>query len=343
MVNFKELLSRDEYHFLKENEHLQNRIILLTLGGSHAYGTNNENSDIDIRGCALERPSDLIGFSKFEEVIDLNTDTVIYSFNKLVRLLINCNPNTIEMLGCKPEHYLFLSKEGKSLLQNSKLFLSKKCINSFGGYAYQQLNRLNSALARDRLSQTDKENHILNSLKSAMLSFEERYTKFEPGSIVLNIGKSKKANLDSEIFVDINLENYPLRDFAGILNEMQNILKTYGKLNHRNKKKSEEDLDKHAMHLIRLYLMAIDILEREEIVTYREKDRELLLDIRNGKFRRSDGTYDDSFFEMMEEYKERFDYAAKNTSLPIEPDMKRIEEFVMDINIRIIKERSNQQ
>lgn len=337
MVNFKELLSRDEYHFLKENEHLQNRIILLTLGGSHAYGTNNENSDIDIRGCALERPSDLIGFSKFEEVIDLNTDTVIYSFNKLVRLLINCNPNTIEMLGCKPEHYLFLSKEGKFLLQNSKLFLSKKCINSFGGYAYQQLNRLNSALARDRLSQTDKENHILNSLKSAMLSFEERYTKFEPGSIVLNIGKSKKANLDSEIFVDINLENYPLRDFAGILNEMQNILKTYGKLNYRNKKKSEEGLDKHAMHLIRLYLMAIDILEREEIVTYREEDRELLLDIRNGKFRRSDGTYDDSFFEMMEEYKERFDYAAKNTSLPIEPDMKRIEEFVMDVNIRIIK------
>jgi len=337
MVNFKELLSRDEYHFLKENEHLQNRIILLTLGGSHAYGTNNENSDIDIRGCALERPSDLIGFSKFEEVIDLNTDTVIYSFNKLVRLLINCNPNTIEMLGCKPEHYLFLSKEGKFLLQNSKLFLSKKCINSFGGYAYQQLNRLNSALARDRLSQTDKENHILNSLKSAMLSFEERYTKFEPGSIVLNIGKSKKANLDSEIFVDINLENYPLRDFAGILNEMQNILKTYGKLNYRNKKKSEEGLDKHAMHLIRLYLMAIDILERKEIVTYREEDRELLLDIRNGKFRRSDGTYDDSFFEMMEEHKERFDYAAKNTSLPIEPDMKRIEEFVMDVNIRIIK------
>lgn len=248
MVNFKELLSRDEYHFLKENEHLQNRIILLTLGGSHAYGTNNENSDIDIRGCALEKPSDLIGFSEFEQVIDIDTDTVIYGFNKLVRLLVSCNPNTIEMLGCKPEHYLYLSKEGKLLLQNSKLFLSKKCINSFGGYAYQQLNRLNNALARDRLSQTDKENHILNSLKSAMLSFEERYTKFEPGSIVLNIGKSKKANLDSEIFVDINLENYPLRDFAGILNEMQNILKTYGKLNHRNKKKSEEGLDKHAMH-----------------------------------------------------------------------------------------------
>ena len=84
--------------------------------------------------------------------------------------------------------------------------------------------------------------------------------------------------------------------------------------------------------------MAIDILEKEEIVTYREKDRELLLDIRNGKFRKEDGIYDDSFFEILEEYKERFEYAAENTSLPANPDIKEIEEFVMEINKKIIKE-----
>lgn len=35
----------------------------------------------------------------------------------------------------------------------------------------------------------------------------------------------------------------------------------------------------NAMHLIRLYLMCLDILEREEIVTLREKDHDLLMDI----------------------------------------------------------------
>ena len=45
-----------EYDFLRQNEHLKNRIMFLTLGGSYAYGTNVETSDIDVRGCALNSP-----------------------------------------------------------------------------------------------------------------------------------------------------------------------------------------------------------------------------------------------------------------------------------------------
>ncbi len=43
------------------------------------------------------------------------------------------------------------------------------------------------------------------------------------------------------------------------------------KLNHRNHKKDEEHLNKHAMHLIRLYLTCIDLLENGVFSTYREK------------------------------------------------------------------------
>ena len=336
MEKFKNLLKTKEYGFLKNNEHLKDNIIMLTLGGSHAYGTNNENSDFDLRGCALERVSDLIGFTEFEQFIETETDTTIYSFNKLIKLLSNCNPNVIEMLGCKPEHYLYLSKEGRELLNNKRLFLSQRCVTSFGGYALQQLNRLNNALARDRLGQSEKEKHILNSIKSAMLTFDTRYTKFENNEIILNIRESQKEDLESEIFLDINLRDFPLRDFGGILSEMQSILKSYGKLNHRNKKKDNNHLDKHAMHLVRLYLMVIDLLEREEIVTYREDDLELLMSIREGGFRKADGTYDSNFFELVEELRKRADYAAKGTSLPVQPDMKKIEEFTMDINKNII-------
>lgn len=45
----KERLQSSEYDFLRTDEHLGHHIILLTLGGSHAYGTSMETSDLDIR------------------------------------------------------------------------------------------------------------------------------------------------------------------------------------------------------------------------------------------------------------------------------------------------------
>ena len=104
-----------------------------------------EGSDIDIRGCTLNSKADLLGMGDFEQVVDTGTDTTVYAFNKLLSLLINCNPNTVELLGCKPEHYFVLTPIGKQLLDQRKLFLSRQAINSFGGYAGQQLRRLGPA------------------------------------------------------------------------------------------------------------------------------------------------------------------------------------------------------
>ena len=60
------LLDNSDYEFIKTNRHLGKHIILLGLAGSYSYGTNNENSDIDIRGIALNQKSDLIGMTNFE-------------------------------------------------------------------------------------------------------------------------------------------------------------------------------------------------------------------------------------------------------------------------------------
>ena len=332
----KKILSSEEYDFLHTNEHLGNNIILLTLGGSRAYGTNNAESDWDFRGIALNRPQDLIGLSEFEQVVETNTDTTIYSFNKIIKLLLNCNPNVIEMLGCKPEHYAVLTSVGQQLLDNKKLFLSQKAAQSFGGYSNQQLRRMENALARDSYPQKEKERHILGSCMTAMMTFGERYTNFENGSMKLFIDKSKNEELDSEIFLDVNLSHYPLRDYKNIWSDMNNIVKDYGKLNKRNRKKDDAHLNKHAMHLIRLYLMCLDILEKEEIITYRENDIEMLMEIRNGKYQKEDKTYRPEFFEMVNEYEKRMEYATANSSLPEFPDYKKVEEFVMEINKKII-------
>lgn len=339
MLNIKEVIERPEYLFLKINKNLNNKLLFLTFGGSHAYGTNVEGSDIDVRGVAMNSISDLLGMTNFEQFIDEPTDTVVYSFNKIIKLLINCNPNVCETLGCHPETYVFFHPIGEELVKNKKLFLSQRAVQSFGGYAKQQLNRIENALARDRLPQVKKEEHILNSCEAAMLSFNDRYKNFEEGSIHLYMDKSEKHDYEKEIFADINLTHYPLRDYKSIWSDLNNIVKDYGALNHRNNKKDDIHLNKHAMHLVRLYLMAFDILEKGELNTYREKDREELLAIRNGKYMKKDGTYMPEFFDMIHEYEERLNYARKNTFLPKDPDYKKIEEFVINCNQVFINEQ----
>lgn len=328
----KQLVASKEYDFLRTDPHLGDRIMFLTLGGSYSYGTNVPTSDVDVRGCAMNNASEIVGLSNFEQFVETNTDTTIYAFNKLIGLLLNCNPNTIEMLGCKPEHYIYMTEAGREFIDNRKMFLSKRALHSFGGYANQQLNRLENALARDHLSQAKKEEHIMRSMENSVKSFESRYNNFEQGSIVLFTDDSPREDWDQEIFANIHLEHFPARQFNSMMNDLHNVLGTYEKLNHRNHKKDDAHLNKHAQHLVRLYLMCIDILEKEEIITYREADHELLMSIRNGAYQNEDSTYKPEFFEIIDGLKKRLDYAKENTSLPDHPDLKRIEEFVMEVN-----------
>lgn len=338
MTDFKAILRTPEYEFLKTNIHLGNNIILLGLGGSHAYGTNVEGSDIDIRGVALNSKSDILGSSNFEQVVNEATDTTIYSLRKIVSLLSSCNPNTIEILGLKPEHYLYLSPIGQELLDNKKLFLTKRAVQSFGGYAFAQLRRLDNKAART-LEQIEHEQHILNSITTASYVWPDKYGCFKIGDFVkLYLDDSDLDDIDKEIFMDIRLTHYPLRDYKGMWSEMKNIVSEYGKIGHRNKNAiANNKLGKHMMHLVRLYLMCLDILEKEEINTFRDKDHDFLMEIRNGKFLDKDSHPTPEFYDMVSNYEKRLKYAAENTSLPEKPDYDAINKFLMSVNERVVK------
>lgn len=337
-MHYTDILRQKEYTFIQTNEHLGKHVILLGLAGSYSYGTNIETSDIDVRGIAMNRKSDLIGLTHFEQYVDDGTDTVIYGFNKMITLLLSCNPNTIELLGLNPEHYLYLNDLGHMLLDNRKLFLSKRAVNSFGGYADAQLRRLQNALARDSFPQSEREQHIFNSVRNCMHSFNGQFKSFESGHMEIFIDQAQNPEWDTEIFVNADLHHYPLRDYVGMWNTMANVVRDYDKIGKRNKKKDDLHLNKHAMHLIRLFMMAIDILEDGEIRTYRAAEHDLLMQIRSGHFQKADGTFDSAFYDMLAEYEKRLHYAAENTSLPEEPDMDAVQELVMAANEKVVRD-----
>ena len=91
--DIKSALNDSSYDFLRNNEHLGSSVFILALGGSFAYGMNKESSDIDLRGISFNSKNDILLGRDFEQVVDVETDTTIYSFNKMLDLLAKSNPN----------------------------------------------------------------------------------------------------------------------------------------------------------------------------------------------------------------------------------------------------------
>lgn len=60
------------------------------------------------------------------------------------------------------------------------------------------------------------------------------------------------------------------------------------------------------------------------------------MSIRNGGYQKADGTYEQAFFDLINDLEKRVGYAAAHTSLPEKPDDRRIEELVMSVNERVI-------
>lgn len=342
VLEMKKVIASKDYNFLRENKHLGDNVILIGVGGSYAYGTEKPDgtSDLDIRGVATRKLFDILTGHDFDQVVvkedEPDIDATIYSFDKIVKLLCECNPNTIEMLGLRREHYLYLTDVGQQLLDNAHLFLSKRAIHSFGGYAHAQLRRLENKSARV-VGQAQREAHILRSISHAEVDYRRKYFP-TGGNIKLYLGDSTKTGYDQEIKVDFNLKGYPLRDMCSMINEMNAVVSAYNKIGHRNQKAITHDkLGKHMCHLVRLYLMCFDILEFGEINTYRTKEREFLMDIRNGAYLLDDSQPTKEFYDMVDEFDNKLVVLGEKTELPEMIDKDKIAKFVTSVNYGVIE------
>ena len=302
-------------------QHLREKsnLILVGYGGSHAYGTNMETSDIDIRGIYLNPENEVFGLHPDSEQITVpNEDVVIYSMKKMFHLLSNCNPNVIEILGLRPEDYIYMTDAGKQMIQNRHCFLSKKAIYTFGKYADSQLNRLvnKSGRAKDEIGNNETRS-LQKVLAHAMQEFD-------------------LTNLSVELINDeptlYLMTPLPISTFCRISQDILNVHADYKKSVRNDKAIAHDKLPKHMMHLLRLYMMGCDILSKQEIITYRADEHDLLMDIRNGKYLESDAlTPTKEFNELIKEYASKFNETAAQSTLPDKPDMDIINQLYMQI------------
>lgn len=293
--------------------------ILIGYGGSHAYGTNTVNSDVDIRGIYVNPSEEILGFQRdSEQYIPEEGDTVLYSIKKMFPLLLQCNPNVIELLGLREQDYLFKDEHGDIILDNKEIFLSQNAIRTFGNYAKSQLNRLMNRSGRAVEAVGSNETR---SLQKSIVHIKEKEG--------LTDIRAEEVDGQPKIFIN---EGMTMDVFGRVSAELNNVHADYRKSVRNDKAVAHNKIAKHMMHLLRLYMMGIDILANHEIITYREVEHDLLMAIRNGEYLEENGVTPTKEFEkILNDYHAKFDDAAAHTTLPAEPDYGKANALMMQI------------
>lgn len=78
--------------------------------------------------------------------------------------------------------------------------------------------------------------------------------------------------------------------------------------------------------------MAFDVLENKKIVTYREDEHSLLMDIRNGQFLTDNGEIISDYYDLINQLEEKFKYDKENTDLPDTVNKEWVEWYTMFVN-----------
>lgn len=147
-----------EYTF----ENAENDMLFKVIAGSKAYGLDVATSDTDIRAIFMIPNEYLLGFGYKEQFSHDSNDTVYYELNRFVGLLLQNNPNVLELLFTPEDKILTFDQRIKPLYDRRDMFVTQQIRDTFGGYAVSQIKKargLNkkivNPIAKEKLSPLD--------------------------------------------------------------------------------------------------------------------------------------------------------------------------------------------
>jgi len=283
---------------------VETNLIYKVVAGSRAFGLDTPESDLDTRGVCIPPASHLLGLTEFEQ-LEEGTEAghdVVYALVKFVRLALACNPNIMETLYTGAEHVLFINDYGRRLVECRGLFLTRKAGDTFTGYAVSQLRRI--------------EHH-----HRWLVSPPDHQPKPEEFGGWAVEGRYKFPDHDAQ------------RAYADALKHWSLYQKW---LRDRNPARAELERrygydTKHAMHLLRLLKMGIEILETGEVHVYRP-DREWLKAVRGGLL-----SYEE-LLAIAGDCEARLARLKESSSLPAEPDAAAANDLVVELQERFLSD-----
>ncbi|MDH3067858.1 nucleotidyltransferase domain-containing protein [Akkermansia sp. N21169] len=341
---------------------ISDHTLLHCIGGSHAYGLNTRDSDLDIRG-VYQAPIKNYLMRQYREVVqDQKSDILFTELGKYLSQLCDNTPSALELLytekDCtKYRHPLF------DEMMNNIAILSKKCRYTYGQYAYMQVKKATSINKKavhpvERCKGLDEFSYVLDRQYTYPFRqwFEEyRHTHPEATQETLALCKLDHAEnmyciyeypskgifsktRDNVILTSVPSESKIVGYISINFQEYARHCREYREyqewLAKRNEKRFITNCNtivsgtyydtKNMMHTFRIMETAIEIAREGRIFVNRSQDRDFLLSIRNGQYK-----YEE-LLKMIDDKNEEMIEAFEHSTLPETPETNGIKEYLLE-------------
>ena len=302
---------------MQEQEMAEKNLILKFLAGSHAYGTNTSDSDKDYLGVFIPDEEYVIGNKVCEQVeIRTNksgsgkkntkedTDTVIYSLPKFLKLLRDNNPTILETLYFQKKNVVFCNSMGQRLIDARGMFPSKQVKSKFLGYALSQ---------RKHLTHKKERWEALGTALRQLDDWEREGFKTLPDSL----------NLPSALREDKTWGFYQNGQEIGYVRDI--IIGEITSYGHRVYDIQTYGFStKFASHTIRLLSEGLTFLVEGDL-KFPLPNNNLIRDIKMGKYPL------EAILAMATAQEKLVEEAYVNSKLPVAADAKAIDRFQMEM------------
>lgn len=353
-------MKKIDIDFLKQNK----LILFEAISGSKAFGLATEKSDTDIRGVFYLPKEFFYGIEYIPQISNETNDIVYYEIGRFIELLLKNNPNILEILATPEDCILYKNPIFDKLKIED--FLSKLCKDTFGGYAFTQIQKARG-LNKKIVNPMDKKFktvldfcYILDNYSSFPLNdWLEKKNFSQENFGIVNIPNSKgifalfydgtkklgyKGIMQKENTNDISLSSIPKGEkliayltfnkdaYSSYCKEYKDYWNWVEKRNEEryntNQEHGKNYDSKNMMHTIRLLQTAENIL-KSGTLNIRVENREELLDIKSGK------ENFDVLISKAEEMIKNIESLSKKSSLSELPNDQNAKKILVEIRTKL--------
>ena len=333
-------------------------LIFEAIVGSKAYGLDTAASDTDIRGVFVLPKEVFYSLEYTPQVSNVSNDIVYYELKRFIELLSRNNPNIMELLSM-PEKCVLQKNEIMNRVK-PEIFLSKLCEQTFANYAYSQIQKayglekkIVNPMEEERRSVSDFCFVYIGKEAVPLQKFLEDngFNQEEMGLTAIthlrdcyNLYHSTKHSYSGVIRKEeannVCLSSVPKGESpVGLLYFNKDGYSVYCRrykeywdwVQKRNDERYHTTMlhgknydSKNMMHVFRLLLTAKEIAMEGKLNVWR-KDREFLLDIKQGKYE-----YDD-LVTQAEVLKSELSSLYAGADLKNEPDMEEVNKLLIEM------------